>query len=156
MHNPIRVAILTVCTLLLAACGDKPESQPEETGSAAVEMIERKAPEPRPEPQSEFKQPTTSSQALIKTEGRLAEEGSGLDVIINASDAEAFAESLNWIAQDASKEQFDNLERAIRVIRTYHPQVMGDEQRFLDLVDGKTGTELIAESVQVMKSRTGG
>lgn len=158
MQNLNRILVIIMAAAFLAACGDKPATDAGEDQSSSPQMIERKAATPKPEPaaESQFKQPSTSNQAMIENEGRLTEDGSGLDLVINATDAAAFSDSLRWIAEDTSKEQFDRLETALRVIRTYHPQVLGSEERMMHLVDGKTGNELIVESVRVMQNRTGG
>jgi len=158
MQNLNRILVITMTAAFLAACGDKPAPDSGDNESSSPQMIERKASgaEAEQAEQAQFKQPSTTNQALIDNEGRLAEDGSGLELVINATDAAEFSDSLRWIAEDSSKEQFDRLETALRVIRTYHPQVLGSEERMLQLVDGKTGNELIVESVRVMQNRTGG
>jgi hypothetical protein len=89
-------------------------------------------------------------------DGRLEQDGMGLSTIIDASSKKAYADSLRWIAEDVSARQYQNLERAIRFISAYNSTVLGDEQRLLEYLDGKTGNEVINEAGRLMAQRRGG
>ena len=86
-------------------------------------------------------------------EGRLEKDGLGLETIIDASSKKAYADSLAWIAEDVSAEQYKQLERSLRYIRVYDSSVLGNEQRFLELIDGKTGQELIDRASRLIAER---
>jgi len=150
------IAMLSL-TLGLAGCG-KEEPQTEVTEDQdRPRMVERQAPrrEARAEPAAQT-QPDEDFRVIPKLEAGSEEEGMGLDLIIDASSKQAYAESLRWMAQDASREQIASLERSVRYIHMYDPSVLGREERMLEIINGKTGNEVIAHAATIAQRRRGG
>ena len=142
---------------LTTGCGEEPEQQAEQPENDAA-MIEREAPQ-RPsgtEEQAQSDQDATDFRVVPRLEGKLEEAGMGLETIIDASNKQAFADSMSWIAEDVSQQQYKRLERSLRYIQAYDSSVLGNEQRFLELIDGKTGQELIDRAGRLLQDRRGG
>ncbi|MDT8437966.1 MAG: hypothetical protein RQ729_03015 [Wenzhouxiangellaceae bacterium] len=150
----IALPLTAVLALTLTACG-KDEPAAPETASSGPSMVERAAPRQQNQPAAQVSQ-DEDFRVMPRVEGQLDGDGMGLDVIIDASSKRAYAESLRWIAEDASKEQMASLERSIRFIHMYHPSVLGQEARMLDVINGKTGNEVIAMATEVSQKRRGG
>ncbi|MDT8450206.1 MAG: hypothetical protein RQ847_08515 [Wenzhouxiangellaceae bacterium] len=150
-------ALTASAALLLTGCGSEEPEQSESVPETSPRMIERDAPrrdEPDATPETE---PAKDDFRVVPdVEGALEEEGMGLDVIIDASSKQAYAESLRWIAEDASKDQVQQLEGAIRYIHMYDPSVFGNEERMLKVIDGKTGQEVIEYATRLRNERRGG
>jgi len=145
------VLALLVSAALLAGCGDNQNEEAPQSGETTGEspqMIERQAPQKTTSAQPGRAEAETGSDSTDFTvvpdfEGQLEEDGLGLDTIIDASSKQAYADSMAWIAEDVSPQQYNRLERSLRYIRTYDSSVLGSEERFLQVIDGKTGQELI-------------
>ena len=142
---------LAISVVLLAGCSD---DQPAETESAgeSPQMIQREAPH---RAAAAKEQPVEENDFLVvpDLEGQLEQDGFGLETIIDASNKDAYAESLRWIAQDVSASQYQSLERSLRYIKAFDSSVMGNEERFLEAVDGKTGQELIERASELVSRR---
>jgi len=137
----------------LTACSDDPAEEPRESSAESPQMIEREAPrrEPRTEPETE--PGITDFRVVPDLEGKLEEDGMGLETIIDASSKKAYAESMAWIAEDVSADQYERLEQSLRYIRSYDSAVLGNEERFLATIDGKTGQELIDRATRLLQER---
>lgn len=161
MHvtKPSRFALtgiaLALAAALLSGC-----SGDDDAGSATGEaenprMIQRDTPDRN----SERTAPTvaetdqTDFSVMPDVEGSAQEEGLGLETVINAGSKQDYAQSLKWIAEDTSREQFERLETSIRFIHMYDAQVFGNESKLLEAIDGKTGNEIIAYADAMIQQR---
>lgn len=151
----ILAAIGLMAPLLVGCGGSEPsdESAQNDSGSAP-EMVRRTPPSAADPSSSQSDQ--EDFRVVPDVDGRLEQDGMGLSTIIDASSKKAYADSLRWIAEDVSARQYQNLERAIRFISAYNSTVLGDEQRLLEYLDGKTGNEVINEAGRLMAQRRGG
>lgn len=147
------VLALAFSLVVLAGCGgDEPPEQTAESGETP-QMIQREAPKRTPAAEPEPEDAANDFNVVPRVEGELEHDGMGLDTIIDASSKKAFADSLRWIAQDVSPEQYDRLEQSLRYIKAYDASVLGSEEKFLETIDGKTGQELIDRSNKLIKER---
>jgi len=143
---------LAFSVMLLAGCGGDEPAEQEAASSDSPQMIQREAPrrtaavEPPPEDSTDF-------LVVPDLEGELEQDGLGLGTIIDASSKSAYADSLHWISQDVSAEQYKRLEQSLRYIKAFDSTVRGSEKRFLETVDGKTGQELIDRAGQLVAQR---
>lgn len=162
MSNTTRLAgflsfapTLLVSMALLGGCGGDDQAEETAESGESPQMIERKAPkrESIAQPEAESGRDSTDFSVVPRLEGQLEENGLGLETIIDASSKQAYADSLAWISEDVSAPQYKQLERSLRFIRSYDPSVLGDEQRFLRSIDGKTGQELIDRANRLMQER---
>lgn len=162
MHSPrftkfrFPTLVLLLSAAFIAGCSDEPENDVQQA-SETPRMIEREAPQ-RPSSGNTETDPDrslTDFRVVPDLEGKLEEDGMGLETIIDASSKKAYADSMAWIAEDVSAKQYQRLERSLRYIRSYDPAVLGNEQRFLQLIDGKTGEELIKRASGLMQERRG-
>lgn len=149
-------ALLLVSSAFLGGCGkDEAEQATVETDNSP-RMIQREAPRrtATPEPAATLAEDkATDFRVVPRLEGQLEEDGLGLEAIIDASSKHAYAESMAWIAEDVSTDQYKRLERSLRYIQTYDTSVLGNEQRFLQFIDGKTGQELIDRASRLIAER---
>lgn len=156
-HKAVFLVSISAMGLVLAGCGEeqRPPSSPDEE---TPQMIQRQAPE-RQQPGATDSGSTIAGQddfrVMPKIDGSLKEDGMGLETIIDASSKQAYADSLQWISEDVSQDQFNRLESSIRYIHMYDSSVLGDESKLLTLVDGKTGTEIIEHASRLQKQRRG-
>ncbi|HKL52060.1 MAG TPA: hypothetical protein VJ908_12905 [Wenzhouxiangellaceae bacterium] len=153
----IIAAGMVVATATMLGCSeDAATESAEESAASSPQMNQRKAPS-RPAPAEPVSNADENEdfRVMPSLNGSLDEDGMGLDVIIDASSKQAYADSLEWISQDASKEQFAKLENAIRYMHMYDPAVLGREAELLATLDGKTGHEVIARAQELMKERRG-
>lgn len=157
MNTVLAALLAATAALIVAGCGSEEPEQSDAAQEPAPRMIEREAPrrsEPEPAPSSE---PAEEDFRVVPdVDGALEEDGMGLDVIIDASSKQAYADSLRWISEDASKDQVQKLESAIRYIHMYDPAVFGNEERMLNVIDGKTGQEVIEYATRLRNERRGG
>ena len=142
---------------LIAGCGEEPAQQAEQTEDSP-RMIEREAPQRATDTATEAStdQSAADFRVVPQIDAKLEEDGMGLETIINASSKKAFAESMSWIAEDVSQKQYEQLERSLRYIEAYDSSVLGSEKRYLELIDGKTGQELIDRANRLLQDRRGG
>jgi hypothetical protein len=152
----IRLSVITTVSALLllsTGCSDDPApNEQTDTETSSPEMVKREAPA-----DSTRTTGTASAQedfsVVPDVSGRLEQEGAGLDTVIDASSKQAYAESLRWIAEDASQEQMRRLERSIRFIHMYDPTIYTSEQRLMDRIDGMTGAEIIELAREMQQQR---
>lgn len=143
---------LAVSFTILTGCGDDETGQRETEVPDSPQMTQREAPR---RSAVVVEKPDESNDFLVvpDLEGQLAEDGLGLQTIIDASSKDAYAESLRWISQDVSADQYQALERSLRYIKAFDSSVMGNEKRFLETVDGKTGQEVIDWAAELVSRR---
>ncbi|MBS3743091.1 MAG: hypothetical protein KGY48_01935 [Wenzhouxiangellaceae bacterium] len=145
---------LALSAVFVVGCGNDSAEDVEQTAAAeSPRMIEREAPGRPASAEPETSQSSTEFRVVPDLEGKLEEDGMGLDTIIDGSSKSAYADSMAWIAEDVSAEQYDRLERSLRYIRSYDSSVLGNEQRFLATIDGKTGQELIDRANRLLQER---
>jgi hypothetical protein len=143
---------LAVSVTLLTGCGDDEPAEQETAASESPQMIQREAPSRT----TEVDVPPAASRDFLvvpKLEGELEQDGLGLETIIDASSKDAYAESLRWVSQDVSAEQYKRLEQSLRYIKAFDSSVLGSEDRFLETIDGKTGQELIDRASKLIAER---
>ena len=148
-------AFLLFSTLFINGCGEDQAEQAAETENSP-QMIQREAPKRSPSSERTetiVEDDATDFRVVPNLEGRLEEDGLGLETIIDASSKKAYADSMAWIAEDVSAKQYDQLERSLRYIQAYDSSVLGSEQRLLRLIDGKTGQELIDRASRLIAER---
>lgn len=142
---------------LIAGCSEDPAQQAEQAEDSP-RMVEREAPRRAADPATEASKDQDSADFKVvpQIDAKLEQDGMGLETMINASSKKAFAESMSWIAEDVSKKQYERLERSLRYIEAYDSSVLGSEERYLELIDGKTGQELIDRANRLLQDRRGG
>ncbi len=148
-------AFLLSFTLFISGCSDEQAQQAPETENSP-QMIQRQAPTRSPSSEraeTVAQDSATDFRVVPDLEGQLQEDGLGLETIVDASSKKAYADSLSWIAEDVSAEQYKRLERSLRYIQIYDSSVLGNEQRFLQFIDGKTGQELIDRASKLIAER---
>ncbi|MDT8408758.1 MAG: hypothetical protein RQ741_04085, partial [Wenzhouxiangellaceae bacterium] len=124
-RSSILLLIAATLSLTLFGCSSEPEEA--ENPTESPEMITREAPQRKPAQRAldngdkeELRSTEQGRYRFIpKADGELAEDGNGLEIIINGSSEQAFADSLRWIAADTSKAQYARLEQSIRFINAY-------------------------------------
>lgn len=143
---------LVFTVALLTGCGGDESTEQETAVSESPQMIQREAPRRT----AEVETPAPESRDFLVVpdlEGQLAEDGLGLETIIDASSKDAYAESLRWISQDVSADQYKRLEQSLRYIKAFDSSVRGSEKRFLESIDGKTGQEIIDRAGKLIAER---
>lgn len=148
--------LISITSIFLVGCG-KDEVAETSSSEDTPQMIERQAPQRQASatPPSDNNSVEDDFRVMPKIDGSLETDGMGLETIIDASNKRAYADSLQWIAEDVSKEQFDRLESSIRYIHMYDSSILGDESRLFSVVDGKTGTEIIEYAKNIREKRRG-
>jgi len=146
---------MALIAFALGACGGDDEPAPD-AQVKSPKMIAREAPgaDRGQNGSAATRNPEPDFQVMPAVEGSLEQEGMGLETVINAGSKEEYAQSLQWIAEDTSREQFDRLETSIRYIHMY--DVYGNEEALYDKLDGMTGTEVIAHADRMIAQRQGG
>lgn len=147
---------IAAAALLVAGCGNDEQAEQAEQAAETGEsprMIQREAPRSAPGPEPEEDRKSADFRVVPDLEGKLEQDGMGLETIIDASSKQAYAESLRWIAEDVSQQQYESLERSLRMIQAYDSSVLGNEKRFLESIDGKTGQEVIDRATQLIQNR---
>jgi len=152
----VHALVMSAFALILAGCGGDEEAESVAEESSAPSMIQRSAPKPAErQPTAIISESEEDFRVMPRLEGAAEEEGLGLETIIDASSKQAYADSLRWIAQDTTKQQFAELERSIRFIHMYDPSILGQESRMLQTIDGMTGAEIIARAQEINRRRRG-
>ncbi|MEM7054777.1 MAG: hypothetical protein AAF446_09550, partial [Pseudomonadota bacterium] len=86
-------------------------------------------------------------------EGQLESEGDGLLSVLDGSSAESFKESLAWIAADTSRDQYAELESAIRFLHLYDQSSLANDENMRKTLDGMTGEEIILRARELNSMR---
>jgi hypothetical protein len=150
-----RSLLIAAIASITAGCGGDDGEAEQQLADDGPAMIERQAPaEPRPTARAPQQQ-DDEFDVTPNLDGRLEQDGMGLETIINAGSRSAYTESLRWISEDVSANQYRNLERSLKYIQAYDPSVLGSEQRMLEVVDGMTGQEVIERAQTLMQQRRG-
>jgi len=152
--RPSVLAPAAAVLLFLAGCSDDTgQPEPADAESSSPEMVQREAPAESTRTTPTTRRDSADFRVVPDVSGRLEQEGAGLDTVIDASSKQAYAESLRWIAEDASQEQMQRLERSIRFLHMYDPSIFGSEQQLLDSIDGMTGNEIIERALEMREQR---
>lgn len=147
------ISAIGLSLALLAGCGGDEQADEVTATTESPQMIQRQAPRRTAEAEPAATETSEDFRVVPKLDGQLEEDGLGLETIIDASSKEAYAESLRWISQDVSPEQFKRLEQSLRFIQAYDSSVLGNKQRFYETIDGKTGQELIDRASKLVQER---
>lgn len=125
----LRTALLiTMASGLLIACRSEPEPPPEpaaETAPVAQTQPRREIRQREPEPAAPIRDTSTlpplqdPARQLPSLRGELAEDGWGLDNLIDGSSPAAFAQSLELIASDTSERQYQGFDSSLRFLHAY-------------------------------------
>lgn len=150
--------------LLLAACGsnepDEPVVEPEPVPPTQAERdrdrpLRQNTTRDRITPTPEaFEQ--ARDELLPRATGQQEEEGYGLTLVIDGSSPEAFHQSLEWIAQDTSEEQYNDLASAIRYLRMYSSAAQRGHAELYKSLDGLTGEQIIERGKELAQQRRSG
>lgn len=148
--------LISITSIFLVGCG-KDEVAETSSSENTPQMIERQAPQRQASvtAASDNNSAEDDFRVMPKIDGSLETDGMGLETIIDASNKTAYADSLQWIAEDVSKQQFDRLESSIRYIHMYDSSILGDEGRLFSVIDGKTGNEIIEYAKNIREKRRG-
>jgi hypothetical protein len=146
---------------LLAGCRSEPEPEPvaeaepvaEQRPSTqrVVRQREERAPEPPPVEQT---QPGRGdpSRELPQFSGELESDGYGPEMVIDASNPQAFADSMELIASESSARQYQEIERAIGYLR-HSNLAFRDLNILYQQLDGMTGREVIELAAEEQRER---
>lgn len=153
-HGIIAAGMVVAAVAMLGCSEDSATGSAEESAASSPQVTQRETPSRRT-PAEPVSTPAENEdfRVMPSLSGSLDEDGMGLDIMIDASTKQAYADSLEWISQDASKEQFSRLENAIRYMHMYDSSVLGRESALLATLDGMTGHEVIARAEELMKER---
>jgi hypothetical protein len=151
-----RSLLIAAIASITAGCGGDDREAEQQLADDGPAMIERQAPaEPRPTTRAQQQQ-SEEFDVTPEFDGKLEQDGMGLETIINADSRSAYTESLRWISEDVSSTQYRNLERSLQYISVYDPRVMRNENRLLEVVDGMTGQEVIERAQELLREQRGG
>ena len=151
MRYSIFLYILLIAPLLtIAGCGDEKPVTDDDVDPEPAQSFEL-APRARPTmPPPVEKQADKASGILDERKtGELAHDGTGLIMVISAIDKDDFNQSLSLIAQETNSEQYQALESSLRYLKHNNGWVQGKDDRLMQLVDGKTGEEVIEMAVNL-------
>jgi predicted small lipoprotein YifL len=159
----VKKSVLALCVLFLAAgCGEE-EAPPSEQNTEPAQQ-ETTANEREIRRQSESAAETESrelprrdeedpAKEIPKMSGQAEESGYGLTMVVNGSSPEAFRESLELIAEDATQAQYRQLDSALRFLGTYDPAAWSGLPELYESLDGMTGEEIIERARRMRDER---
>ncbi len=153
--------VVAVASSFLIACRSEPEPAPEPateaeslTQAQPSREIRRRQPETAAPVRDTSSLPPLldPSRELPNLRGELAEDGWGLDHLIDGSSPTAFAESLELIASDTSESQYQQFNSALRFLHTYS---LGsrDLESFYSSLDNLTAQEVIERAARQQVTR---
>lgn len=152
-HGISGILAIGLSLALLGGCGGDEQADEAAETAETPKMVQREAPRRTAAKEPELADTSEDFRVVPRLDGQLEEDGLGLETIIDASSKDAYAESLRWISQDVSAEQYDRLEQSLRYIKAFDSSVLGSEERFLETIDGKTGQELIDRATKLIQQR---
>ncbi|MFN2333206.1 MAG: hypothetical protein ABR550_02115 [Wenzhouxiangellaceae bacterium] len=159
----VPVTVIAIMALGLIACSSEPEPELESTaGNDSPQLAPRSQPAEKPADSGLVRTsdnlPTATGGArytvVPKLEGELEQAGNGLQLMIDGTSEAAYNQSLEWIAEASSKEQYASLESAIRYISIYDARILRNKQRMLEVFDGMTGEQIEALAGEIQKTRS--
>lgn len=148
--------------LLIAGCGkdeapaaEEPVQAPaaEQTTSRPARQVVRRSDRSSP---SESIRDSLPQHRIPDVEVLSDQDGMGLTFSVDGSSPEAFHESLELIAMDTSREQYAQLDSALRYLGTYDTAAWQGLANLYLTLDGMTGEEIIERAAahrQVRSSR---
>lgn len=153
------ICILSVAFLVIG-CGADEQPPAEETTEAAQEqpadserdVVRRGEREQEPEP-LERRDTVNPEKKIPRIEGEAEEEGYGLTMVLDGTSPEAFQESLELIAMDTSREQYRQLDSALRFLGTYDTAAWSGLPNLYKTLDGMTGEEIIERARKMRKDK---
>ncbi|MGY6632023.1 MAG: hypothetical protein ACXIUL_13575 [Wenzhouxiangella sp.] len=155
--------LITLASGLLMACRSEPEPPPEpaaETAPVAQTQPRREVRQREPEPAAPIRDTATlpplqdPARQLPSLRGELAEDGWGLDNLIDGSSPAAFAQSLELIASDTSERQYQEFNAALRYLQTYSLATR-DLPSFYRTLDNLSANEVIERAREQQRARRG-
>ncbi|WP_147306604.1 MULTISPECIES: hypothetical protein [unclassified Wenzhouxiangella] len=156
----------TICILSVAflaiGCGTDEQPPPEETTQAAQEesaddqreIVRRDERQQEEEPESLRDRDADPEKKIPRIDGSADEEGYGLTMVVDGSSPEAFQESLELIAMDTSKDQYRQLDSALRFLGTYDTAAWKGLPNLYKTLDGMTGEEIIERAANMREERS--
>jgi len=151
------VGILLVSLLLLGCSEDQDADSAQAENESSEISVNRSAPSrtarapAAPAAAPSVDEPLISAPRL-KGQAETS-DGSGMDMIIYASDRREYQESLQLIAEQSTDQQFQQLDAALRYLMINDPSIMNKEQLLFEFVNGKTGTEIMQATADLLKAR---
>lgn len=153
------ICILSVAFLVIG-CGADEQPPAEETTEAAQgqpadserDVVRRGEREQEPEP-LERRDTVNPERKIPRIEGEAEEEGYGLTMVLDGTSPEAFQESLELIAMDTSREQYRQLDSALRFLGTYDTAAWSGLPNLYKTLDGMTGEEIIERARKMRKDK---
>lgn len=163
--NYLIIAGISIAALT-AGCVQKPANNEAEEATASVQaeeasqtrvVRERQAERSQPAPTAtETQRPSLTDPArqLPRLQGELDSDGYGLNMIIDGSSPDAFLQSLEIIASDSSRQQFQTFQSSLQYLQAYSMDG-GNLATFYQTLDGRTAEEVIemAANRRVRRSR---
>lgn len=154
-----KLAFVAIVALFLAACqSDQDSDDVDDIDMEQEPVVEQTPPNPtrrryqprkRPEPEPEMERLEPRQQLVPQyIEGRLDQDGPGLDLMIDASSMDAFHQSLELIASETSESQYRSLAGAVDMLGFYDMEAQGVEG-LLMILNGMTGEEVIERAHKI-------
>ena len=152
-------AALVLCVFIapvaLSGCGgseDRSESTVTQSAPAnELELAPRIPPEAPRAVLGNQNSGRSSGSVLDRKKGDLETEGNGLEMIISAFDQQDFDASMQMIAENSSQKHYRQLDSAMRYL--LDARAAGRKQQLHELVNGKTGEEVIRLALEDSRSR---
>lgn len=162
MENTVKKTICILSVAFLAiGCGSDEQPAAEESTQAAQEEttdnqreIVRRSERQQEEPESLSRSDEDPEKKIPRVEGEAEEEGYGLTMVVDGSSPEAFQESLELMAMDTSKEQYRQLDSALRFLGTYDTAAWQGLPNLYKTLDGMTGEEIIERARKMREERS--
>lgn len=150
--------IALIAASFLAACGSNDEPEAVDEAELAAESTDRDSRrevrrEPAQEPQPLPPRSGDPARNVPQIQGTATEEGYGLTMIVDGGSPEAFAESLELIAQDTTQEQYHQLDSALRFLRMYSSDGWSGTTSLYEALDGMSGEEIIIRANELRAKR---
>ena len=136
---------------------EKPEEKAQTQSSDSGRKIVRRGERQDREPESLQRRDSVDPEKKIpRVEGEAQEEGYGLTMVLDGSSPQAFQESLELIAMDTSKAQYQKLDSALRFLGTYDTAAWSGLPSLYKSLDGLTGEDIIERARKLREEKRGG
>lgn len=161
-----KLILIIALSVLMVACGNQEESDQSSEPQASEQQSESER-ETRREVRNSGSDQTSGDNKILRPqgddpskkvprlEGSSEVDGHGLTMIVDGSSPEAFQESLELIANDTSKSQYERLHSALLYLRVYAPEGWSGLPDLYRSLDGMTGEEIIELASERRANRKG-
>jgi hypothetical protein len=157
-----KALIMLFAVVFLSACGSETEEamtseSAQDTQSESVsDRVTRMRSEAGETPEAPEQALGDPARELPRLQGQFAEEGMGLANLVDGTSPQAFAESLQRIASETSREQYRELDSSLRYLRMYSSAAWSGLPGLYESLDNMTGEEIIAHARRLQTERRGG